>query len=74
MNTLKCKLVVRGQYLYDENGNGVTVIPASQAATVQMEHLKANSRFLHDIIVQNADRLAATLPEKLCVFYFVNSG
>ncbi|XP_062872960.1 5-phosphohydroxy-L-lysine phospho-lyase isoform X2 [Trichomycterus rosablanca] len=39
-----------------------------------MELLNANTRFLHDNIVQYADRLAATLPSKLCVFYFVNSG
>ncbi|CAB1325218.1 unnamed protein product [Coregonus sp. 'balchen'] len=30
-----------------------------------MELLNANSRFLHDSIVQNADRLADTLPDKL---------
>ncbi|XP_072548207.1 5-phosphohydroxy-L-lysine phospho-lyase isoform X2 [Salminus brasiliensis] len=39
-----------------------------------MELLNANTRFLHDNIVHYADRLAATLPKKLCVFYFVNSG
>ncbi|KAF5901960.1 5-phosphohydroxy-L-lysine phospho-lyase-like, partial [Clarias magur] len=39
-----------------------------------MELLNVNTRFLHDNIVQYADRLAATLPKKLCVFYFVNSG
>ncbi|XP_075959525.1 5-phosphohydroxy-L-lysine phospho-lyase isoform X2 [Anarhichas minor] len=39
-----------------------------------MDLLNTNSRFLHDNIVTYADRLAATLPEKLCVFYFVNSG
>uniref|UniRef100_A0A4W5LW37 5-phosphohydroxy-L-lysine phospho-lyase n=1 Tax=Hucho hucho TaxID=62062 RepID=A0A4W5LW37_9TELE len=46
----------------------------TQAATRQMELLNANSHFLHDNIVQYADRLAATLPDKLRVFYFVNSG
>uniref|UniRef100_A0A673YN49 Uncharacterized protein n=1 Tax=Salmo trutta TaxID=8032 RepID=A0A673YN49_SALTR len=46
----------------------------TQAATTQMELLNANSHFLHDNIVQYADRLAATLPDKLSVFYFVNSG
>ncbi|XP_046718627.1 5-phosphohydroxy-L-lysine phospho-lyase isoform X2 [Silurus meridionalis] len=39
-----------------------------------MELLNANTRFLHDNIVQYAKRLAATLPKKLSVFYFVNSG
>ncbi|XP_061581113.1 5-phosphohydroxy-L-lysine phospho-lyase isoform X2 [Cololabis saira] len=39
-----------------------------------MEMLNINARFLHDNIVLYADRLAATLPEKLSVFYFVNSG
>ncbi|XP_047210284.1 5-phosphohydroxy-L-lysine phospho-lyase isoform X2 [Girardinichthys multiradiatus] len=39
-----------------------------------MDLLNANSRFLHDNIVLYADRLAATLPKKLSVFYFVNSG
>lgn len=44
------------------------------AAAAQMDLLNTNARFLHDNIVLYADRLAATLPEKLCVFYFVNSG
>ncbi|KAM4622036.1 5-phosphohydroxy-L-lysine phospho-lyase [Polymixia lowei] len=76
----------RGQYLYDENGMryldcisnvqhvGHCHPSITQAATAQMELLNTNSRFLHDNIVLYADRLAATLPNKLCVFYFVNSG
>uniref|UniRef100_A0A673YNH7 5-phosphohydroxy-L-lysine phospho-lyase n=1 Tax=Salmo trutta TaxID=8032 RepID=A0A673YNH7_SALTR len=76
----------RGQYLYDENGKryldcisnvqhvGHCHPSITQAATTQMKLLNANSRFLHDNIVQYADRLAATLPDKLSVFYFVNSG
>lgn len=44
------------------------------AAAAQMELLNTNTRFLHDNMVVYADRLRATLPEKLCVFYFVNSG
>ncbi|KAI4904556.1 hypothetical protein NFI96_029624, partial [Prochilodus magdalenae] len=79
-------LRARGQYLYDENGTqyldcisnvqhvGHCHPAVTQAAAAQMELLNANSRFLHDNIVQYADRLAATLPKKLCVFYFVNSG
>ncbi|XP_051936955.1 5-phosphohydroxy-L-lysine phospho-lyase isoform X2 [Hippocampus zosterae] len=39
-----------------------------------MELLNTNTRFLHDNLVLYADRLAATLPERLSVFYFVNSG
>ncbi|XP_027133802.1 5-phosphohydroxy-L-lysine phospho-lyase isoform X3 [Larimichthys crocea] len=46
----------------------------TKAAAAQMDLLNTNSRFLHDNIVLYADRLSATLPEKLCVFYFVNSG
>lgn len=46
----------------------------TQAAAAQMDLLNTNARFLHDNIVVYADRLAATLPDKLCVFYFVNSG
>uniref|UniRef100_A0A4W4F4V9 5-phosphohydroxy-L-lysine phospho-lyase n=1 Tax=Electrophorus electricus TaxID=8005 RepID=A0A4W4F4V9_ELEEL len=76
----------RGQYLYDENGTqyldcisnvqhvGHCHPSITKAATAQMELLNANSRFLHDNIVQYAERLANTLPQKLCVFYFVNSG
>uniref|UniRef100_A0A6Q2Y767 5-phosphohydroxy-L-lysine phospho-lyase n=1 Tax=Esox lucius TaxID=8010 RepID=A0A6Q2Y767_ESOLU len=76
----------KGQYLYDENGQqyldcisnvqhvGHCHPSVTQAATAQMELLNANARFLHDNIVQYANRLAATLPDKLSVFYFVNSG
>ncbi|XP_067373835.1 5-phosphohydroxy-L-lysine phospho-lyase isoform X2 [Channa argus] len=76
----------RGQFLYDENGKqyldcisnvqhvGHCHPSITKAAAAQMELLNTNSRFLHDNIVMYADRLAATLPEKLCVFYFVNSG
>ncbi|KAM3866553.1 5-phosphohydroxy-L-lysine phospho-lyase [Diretmus argenteus] len=76
----------RGQYLFDENDSryldcisnvhhvGHCHPSITQAATAQMELLNTNARFLHDNIVLYADRLAATLPEKLCVFYFVNSG
>uniref|UniRef100_A0AAY4B7P6 5-phosphohydroxy-L-lysine phospho-lyase n=1 Tax=Denticeps clupeoides TaxID=299321 RepID=A0AAY4B7P6_9TELE len=76
----------RGQYLYDENGveyldciSNVQHVGhchplVTKAAAAQMELLNANSRFLHDNIVHYATRLAATLPPKLSVFYFVNSG
>ncbi|KTF81056.1 hypothetical protein cypCar_00015819, partial [Cyprinus carpio] len=39
-----------------------------------MDLLNSNTRFLHDNIVLYANRLAATLPKKLSVFYLVNSG
>ncbi|XP_030252803.1 5-phosphohydroxy-L-lysine phospho-lyase isoform X2 [Sparus aurata] len=76
----------RGQYLYDENGKryldcisnvqhvGHCHPSITKAAAAQMDLLNTNSRFLHDNIVLYAERLAATLPERLCVFYFVNSG
>ncbi|XP_014912538.1 5-phosphohydroxy-L-lysine phospho-lyase isoform X1 [Poecilia latipinna] len=76
----------RGQYMFDENGKryldcisnvqhvGHCHPAITKAATAQMDLLNANSRFLHDNIVLYADRLAATLPKKLSVFYFVNSG
>ncbi|KAL4631319.1 5-phosphohydroxy-L-lysine phospho-lyase-like [Arapaima gigas] len=76
----------RGQYLYDEQGRryldcisnvhhvGHCHPAITQAAAVQMDLLNTNTRFLHDHIIHYADRLAATLPDKLGVFYFVNSG
>uniref|UniRef100_A0A8C4FDV3 5-phosphohydroxy-L-lysine phospho-lyase n=1 Tax=Dicentrarchus labrax TaxID=13489 RepID=A0A8C4FDV3_DICLA len=79
-------LRARGQYLFDENGEryldcisnvhhvGHCHPSITKAAAAQMDLLNTNTRFLHDNIVLYADRLAATLPEKLCVFYFVNSG
>lgn len=39
-----------------------------------MELLNTNSRFLHDNLVLYAQRLQATLPDRLSVCYFVNSG
>ncbi|XP_073673435.1 5-phosphohydroxy-L-lysine phospho-lyase [Garra rufa] len=76
----------RGQYLYDENGMqyldcisnvqhvGHCHPSITQAAAAQMELLNTNTRFLHDNIIVYANRLAASLPKKLSVFYFVNSG
>ncbi|XP_026554012.1 ethanolamine-phosphate phospho-lyase [Pseudonaja textilis] len=76
----------RGQYMFDENGekyldciNNVAHVGHShpdvvKAAVKQMELLNTNSRFLHDNLVQYAKRLTTTLPEKLSVCYFVNSG
>ncbi len=80
--------IVRGQgaYLYDEQGNGYLdmvnnvchvghchpkVVAAGQA---QMARLNTNTRFLHDNIVNYAEKLLATMPEKLSVCMLVNSG
>ncbi|KAM8940228.1 ethanolamine-phosphate phospho-lyase [Pelodytes ibericus] len=76
----------KGQYMFDERGeryldciNNVAHVGHSHpevtmAAVKQMELLNTNSRFLHDNLVQYAERLTDTLPEKLSVCYFVNSG
>ncbi|XP_051757203.1 ethanolamine-phosphate phospho-lyase [Ctenopharyngodon idella] len=76
----------RGQYMYNEKDekyldciNNVAHVghchpDVVEAGTKQMELLNTNSRFLHDNLVLYAQRLQATLPEKLSVCYFVNSG
>lgn len=80
--------IVRGQgaYLYDEQGNGYLdmvnnvchvghchpkVVAAGQA---QMAKLNTNTRFLHDNLVNYAEKLLATMPKSLSVCMFVNSG
>lgn len=80
--------IVRGQgaYLYDENGQGYLdmvnnvchvghchphVVAAGQA---QMAKLNTNTRYLHDNLVNYAEKLLATLPDELSVCMFVNSG
>nr|XP_015101402.1 ethanolamine-phosphate phospho-lyase isoform X2 [Vicugna pacos] len=74
------------QYMFDEKGeqyldciNNVAHVghchpEVVQAAQRQMELLNTNSRFLHDNVVEYAKRLSATLPDKLSVCYFTNSG
>ncbi|XP_051983366.1 ethanolamine-phosphate phospho-lyase-like [Xyrauchen texanus] len=76
----------RGQYMYNEKDeryldciNNVAHVghchpDVVKAGAEQMELLNTNSRFLHDNLVLFAQRLQATLPEKLSVCYFVNSG
>jgi len=80
--------IVRGalQYLYDENGkayldcvNNVAHVGHSnprvvKAAQKQMAVLNTNTRYLHDYLVQYAERLLRTFPEPLRVIFFVNSG
>lgn len=80
--------IVRGalQYLYDDKGktyidcvNNVshvghchpTVVKAMQR---QIATLNTNTRYLHDNIVAFAKKITATLPERLSVCYFTNSG
>lgn len=80
--------IVRGemQYLFDDEGrryvdayNNVAHVghchPRVVAAGVeQMRLLNTNTRYLHDLILNYAERLSATLPDSLSVCYFVNSG
>lgn len=80
--------IVRGwkQYLFDSDGqryldayNNVPHVGHShprvlQAAQNQMAVLNTNTRYLHDVINQYAEKLCATLPEPLRVCFFVNSA
>jgi len=80
--------IVRGwkQFLYDEDGlryldavNNVPHVGHSHPRVVravgqQMAVLNTNSRYLHERLVEYAERLTATLPAPLSVCYFVNSG
>ncbi len=76
----------RGSYLYDDTGtawldmvNNVChaghchprIVEAGQR---QMAALNTNSRYLHDTLVEYADRLVALFPAPLSVCFFVNSG
>jgi len=79
---------VRGemQYLFDDEGrryldayNNVAHVGHCHSRVVaagveQMSVLNTNTRYLHDLILQYAEQLTATLPEPLRVCYFVNSG
>jgi 4-aminobutyrate aminotransferase-like enzyme/Ser/Thr protein kinase RdoA (MazF antagonist) len=80
--------IVRGalQYLYDHTGrayldtvNNVCHVGhchprVVEAAQKQMAVLNTNTRYLHDHIVEYAQRLCDLLPEPLSVCYFLNSG
>ncbi|KAK3612244.1 hypothetical protein CHS0354_039525 [Potamilus streckersoni] len=75
-----------GQYMYDELGNqyldcinnvchvGHCHDYVVEAAYKQMKVLNTNNRYLHDNIVKLAKKLAETMPPKLSVVYFCNSG
>jgi 4-aminobutyrate aminotransferase-like enzyme/Ser/Thr protein kinase RdoA (MazF antagonist) len=45
-----------------------------RAGQRQMAALNTNTRYLHEAILEYAERLRATLPPSLSVCYFVNSG
>jgi 4-aminobutyrate aminotransferase-like enzyme/Ser/Thr protein kinase RdoA (MazF antagonist) len=80
--------IVRGsmQYLYNESGqayldvyNNVPLVGHSHPRVVraiqeQVALLNTNTRYLHDNILNYAERLTALLPDPLQVCYFVNSG
>ncbi len=80
--------IVRGwkQFLYDDDGlryldavNNVPHVGHSHPAVVravreQMALLNTNTRYLHERLVEYAERLTATLPAPLSVCYLVNSG
>jgi ethanolamine-phosphate phospho-lyase len=76
----------KGQYLYDEKGTayldtrnnvahlGHTHPRVVKAVQDQVAELNTNTRYLHQNLVQLAEKLTATMPEELCVCFFVNSG
>ncbi len=80
--------IVRGvmQHLIDADGrryldavNNVAHVGHAHPDVVragqrQMAVLNTNTRYLHEAILEYAERLTATLPEPLRVCYFVNSG
>ncbi|HMB89916.1 MAG TPA: aminotransferase class III-fold pyridoxal phosphate-dependent enzyme, partial [Rhodothermales bacterium] len=80
--------IVRGYgvYLYDDLGrayldgvNNVAHVGHSHPTVVQATQrqvgvLNTNTRYLHDALVDYAERLTATLPDPLSVCFFVNSG
>ena len=80
--------IVRGvmQHLIDADGrryldavNNVAHVGHAHPDVVragqrQMAALSTNTRYLHDAMLDYAERLTSTLPEPLRVCYFVNSG
>jgi len=80
--------VVRGwmQHLFDDDGrryldayNNVPHVGHSHprvvaTAATQMAVLNTNTRYLHDAVIQFAERLSETLPPSLSRVFFVNSG
>jgi len=80
--------IVKGalQYLYDDKGrtfvdcvNNPSHVGHCHPVVVrkmqkQIATLNTNTRYLNDAITEYAEKLTTTLPEKLSVCYFVNSG
>jgi 4-aminobutyrate aminotransferase-like enzyme len=80
--------IIRGwkQFLYDDTGrafldvyNNVPLVGHShprvvEAVQKQIAVLNTNTRYLHDNIVEYAERLTAKLPAPLKVCYFLNSA
>jgi 4-aminobutyrate aminotransferase-like enzyme/Ser/Thr protein kinase RdoA (MazF antagonist) len=80
--------VVRGwmQYLFDEAGrtyiDGYNNVPhvghahpaVADAVAAQLATLNTNTRYLHALVLQYAEELAATFPAPLEVCYFTASG
>jgi 4-aminobutyrate aminotransferase-like enzyme len=80
--------IVRGEgaYLYDADGrayldcvNNVAHVGHEhprvvEAGVAQMRLLNTNTRYLHDAVLQYAERLTALLPDGLDVAFFTNSG
>ncbi|MCP4362932.1 MAG: aminotransferase class III-fold pyridoxal phosphate-dependent enzyme [Chloroflexi bacterium] len=80
--------IVRGtmQYLYDEYGraylDAVNNVPhvghchprVVRAGQTQMALLNSNTRYLHDLFVNYAERLVAKFPDPLNMVYLVCSG
>ena len=76
----------KGQYLYDENGreyldcvNNISHVGHCHPVVIQVAHeqnqlLNTNTRYLHDNIIELAEKLTSKLPAPLSVCYFVNSG
>jgi len=76
----------KGQYLYDEKGreyldcvNNISHVGHCHPAVIQAAHeqnqlLNTNTRYLHDNIIELAEKLTAKLPKPLSVCHFVNSG
>jgi 4-aminobutyrate aminotransferase-like enzyme len=75
-----------GQFLFDSEGQAyldcVNNVPhvghnhprVVEAGQKQMALLNTNTRYLHDLLVDYAERLVATLPDPLSVVYFVCTG
>ena len=76
----------RGPFLYASDGepyldlvNNVCHVGHShpevvRAIATQVARLNTNTRYLHEHVLTLSKRLADTMPDRLCVCFFVNSG